>query len=59
MSCKGLDMASGALDSNEAEAEIKKNDDSPGHRRWRYWWTTQNLIVKRSCGWSILVISIT
>ncbi|MDO3920465.1 DeoR/GlpR family DNA-binding transcription regulator [Salmonella enterica] len=24
MSCKGLDMASGALDSNEAEAEIKK-----------------------------------
>ncbi|MFO5759819.1 DeoR/GlpR transcriptional regulator, partial [Klebsiella pneumoniae] len=24
MSCKGLDMKNGALDSNEAEAEIKK-----------------------------------
>ena len=29
MSCKGLDMQSGALDSNEAEAEIKKSQCLP------------------------------
>ncbi len=45
MSCKGLDINSGALDSNEAEAEIKKTMIRQA-MKLRYWLITLSLIAK-------------